>query len=514
MLDQITVLERQLMGIENDKKQVLVRLWFRFFRKKNSLFLAKEKMGMTKSSEARLVDEKRQLKRALDECEARAIELEMHKRALEGEIQRLNMILTDKDTEIQVHQERCDTLIKQIQVRAAFSFRTNTEILFLGPRRTMSIAATQCRPCCYDFGQSGRRRIKFEDSRSIIESNTLSNELSSCWSSAETRRSSRCCPKQWSRSSRPSRQTRTITVNSRTITDQTHNESFRRSQVGELKKQNHDLLERVHHLQNEVTDLDMRRHELENQLRNANIVSAEKDRIDVNWTRSSSSSLFNVKKANKKSFKRFRFSLPTNKPCKRRTLSYNDNWAISIWKNGKLNARNYVWRKTRMSWRKLSTRSVTQAPVYRVDISRSFSSGRTWTCSDGGHHSFVGSSRIRSTIPSTGRRESIVATPSRTTPSSSQWIRTPTSPTVRVWDKENLDDLLCLSSLIDFTTRNRRETEAETERIRSSQTAAERALEAREKAHRARVKGLEEQVRLATRRSCWSSGLWLVSLSA
>ena len=51
-----------------------------------------------------------------------------------------------------------------------------------------------------------------------------------------------------------------------------------------------------------------------------------------------------------------------------------------------------------------------------------------------------------------------------------------------------------LSSLIDFTTRNRRETEAETERIRTSQTAAERALEAREKAHRARVKGLEEQV--------------------
>jgi hypothetical protein len=54
--------------------------------------------------------------------------------------------------------------------------------------------------------------------------------------------------------------------------------------------------------------------------------------------------------------------------------------------------------------------------------------------------------------------------------------------------------ILIFNSLIDFTTRNRRETEAETERIRTSQTAAERALEAREKAHRARVKGLEEQV--------------------
>jgi rootletin len=49
--------------------------------------------------------------------------------------------------------------------------------------------------------------------------------------------------------------------------------------------------------------------------------------------------------------------------------------------------------------------------------------------------------------------------------------------------------------LIDFNTRTRRETEAETERIRTSQTAAERALEGREKSHRARVKGLEEQVK-------------------
>jgi chromosome segregation ATPase len=57
------------------------------------------------------------MKRALDESDARATELEMNKRALEGDLQRLSMILIDKDTEIQVHQERCDALIRQIQVR-------------------------------------------------------------------------------------------------------------------------------------------------------------------------------------------------------------------------------------------------------------------------------------------------------------------------------------------------------------------------------------------------------------
>ncbi len=76
-------------------------------------------MGVSKSSESRLSDDKRQLKRALDESETRGTELEMNKRALEGEIQRLNMILTDKDTEIQVHQERCETLIRQIQVKTS-----------------------------------------------------------------------------------------------------------------------------------------------------------------------------------------------------------------------------------------------------------------------------------------------------------------------------------------------------------------------------------------------------------
>ena len=48
--------------------------------------------------------------------------------------------------------------------------------------------------------------------------------------------------------------------------------------------------------------------------------------------------------------------------------------------------------------------------------------------------------------------------------------------------------------LIDLTTRHRHETEMETERLRSAQIQAERMLEARERAHRQRVKGLEEQV--------------------
>lgn len=48
--------------------------------------------------------------------------------------------------------------------------------------------------------------------------------------------------------------------------------------------------------------------------------------------------------------------------------------------------------------------------------------------------------------------------------------------------------------LIELTSRHRSETEMETERLRTAQMQAERTLEARERSHRQRVRGLEEQV--------------------
>ena len=48
--------------------------------------------------------------------------------------------------------------------------------------------------------------------------------------------------------------------------------------------------------------------------------------------------------------------------------------------------------------------------------------------------------------------------------------------------------------LIDLTTRNRKEIELETDRIRTSQVQIEKTLEVREKVHRQRIKSLEEQV--------------------
>lgn len=48
--------------------------------------------------------------------------------------------------------------------------------------------------------------------------------------------------------------------------------------------------------------------------------------------------------------------------------------------------------------------------------------------------------------------------------------------------------------LVDITSRHRQEMEMESERSRMSQTQIEKTQVAREKAHKQRIKGLEEQV--------------------
>ena len=61
--------------------------------------------------------------------------------------------------------------------------------------------------------------------------------------------------------------------------------------------------------------------------------------------------------------------------------------------------------------------------------------------------------------------------------------------------------------LVDVNTRHRAETEMETERLRSAQIQAEKLLEARERAHRQKIKGLEEQVGLCCFLLCFQAGV-------
>lgn len=63
----------------------------------------------------RLDAERKRLREALEASEARATRVELGRRSLEGELQRLKLSLGDREVESQNSQERYDSLMKQVQ---------------------------------------------------------------------------------------------------------------------------------------------------------------------------------------------------------------------------------------------------------------------------------------------------------------------------------------------------------------------------------------------------------------
>ena len=61
--------------------------------------------------------------------------------------------------------------------------------------------------------------------------------------------------------------------------------------------------------------------------------------------------------------------------------------------------------------------------------------------------------------------------------------------------------------LVELTSRHRQEVELEGERAKQSQSQLEKTQMARERAHKQRVKGLEEQVSRKSRRAMFQAGL-------
>lgn len=67
-----------------------------------------------KANEAKLESDKRRLKEVLDASESRSVKLELQRRALEGELQRSRLGLSDREAQAQVLQERVDSLQRQV----------------------------------------------------------------------------------------------------------------------------------------------------------------------------------------------------------------------------------------------------------------------------------------------------------------------------------------------------------------------------------------------------------------
>ena len=71
-------------------------------------------MNKQRAAEMRLEAERRRLREALEAAEARATRVELGRRSLEGELQRLKLSLGDREADSQASQQRHDTLLKQV----------------------------------------------------------------------------------------------------------------------------------------------------------------------------------------------------------------------------------------------------------------------------------------------------------------------------------------------------------------------------------------------------------------
>lgn len=65
-------------------------------------------MDKCRQNEVRLESEKRHLQEELNRCEGRSSKLDLQRIALEGDIQRLQMVLQEKENHLRNCQERLD----------------------------------------------------------------------------------------------------------------------------------------------------------------------------------------------------------------------------------------------------------------------------------------------------------------------------------------------------------------------------------------------------------------------
>lgn len=81
----------------------------------SSVCLLQDQLNKQRAAELRLEAERKRLRETLEAAEARATRVELGRRSLEGELQRLRLSLGDREAESQASQDRHDSLLKQVE---------------------------------------------------------------------------------------------------------------------------------------------------------------------------------------------------------------------------------------------------------------------------------------------------------------------------------------------------------------------------------------------------------------
>lgn len=93
--------------------------------------MPQDQLNKQRAAEMRLDAERKRLREALEAAEARATRVELGRRSLEGELQRLKLSLGDREAESQASHDRRDSLFKQVLQAVTESFYFHIWVIHL-----------------------------------------------------------------------------------------------------------------------------------------------------------------------------------------------------------------------------------------------------------------------------------------------------------------------------------------------------------------------------------------------
>lgn len=98
----------------NINTSIVLKSYYLYYYNDYICIHTQEQCNKLRAGEVRLEAERRRLREALEGAESRATRVELGRRSLEGEIQRLRVCLAEKETEAQSTQDRHDSMLKQV----------------------------------------------------------------------------------------------------------------------------------------------------------------------------------------------------------------------------------------------------------------------------------------------------------------------------------------------------------------------------------------------------------------
>lgn len=372
--------------------------------------IANDKLSKMKSNQNILESDRKKLKVALDSSESGKTQLELGKRTLEGDIARMNLVLTDKETEKEVLKNRVESLLKQgkSSEEKAQSLALNLDRLNLALNKENASGTEmneKIQALNVSLTESGNTTTSLQDKMSELQKALTASE------------------------------------NDRRVL-QEKLEATRKSEQ-EAKNAQYDLEQGKKDLTQDLLDRDTRIMELEAQVRSLDTLLVQRQEAEQDAYQQ-----IKALQAERADLQDCIATLQRKVANTETELSEVSKTSVALEKERRDLAKNFD-------------------KIMREKMNQEMAHNKTLT-----------------------EREALELAFRKLEEENAELNKQLEALQASLAEAEQTH----AQRLIDLTTRHRQETEMETERFRTAQLEGERRMEARERSHRQRIKGLEETI--------------------